>query len=110
MGGVMPIQKVSIVIAIVILMGVGAGVFHTFEGWSWIDSLYFTGTTLTTIGYGDFVPTTDITKIFTIIFAFAGVVLFFILMSIIAKHYFHKQLKERYKHIQALTTPKKRKR
>jgi len=40
---------------------------------NYIDALYFTVVTLTTIGYGDLHPTTDLSKIFTIFFVFAGV-------------------------------------
>jgi voltage-gated potassium channel Kch len=43
------------------------------EGWSIIDSLYFSVMTMSTIGYGDFAPTTDISKIFTIIFSLLSI-------------------------------------
>jgi hypothetical protein len=49
-------------------------VFYKFvEDWSWVDALYYTTVTLTTVGYGDFVPTKDISKLFTIAFLIAGV-------------------------------------
>ncbi len=41
-----------------------------FEDWSYIDALYFSVMTMSTIGYGDFTPTTPITKLFTIMFSF----------------------------------------
>lgn len=37
-----------------------------------IDAYYFTVITLTTIGYGDFGPTTPLTKIFTTVYVFIG--------------------------------------
>lgn len=37
-----------------------------YEDLRWLDSLYFSVITLTTIGYGDFVPSTDLGKVFTI--------------------------------------------
>ena len=33
------------------------------EGWSWIDSWYFSVVTFTTIGYGDLVPQSQLTKL-----------------------------------------------
>ncbi|NOQ30000.1 MAG: two pore domain potassium channel family protein [Helicobacteraceae bacterium] len=56
---------------------VGSTLFYSqIEGWSKIDALYFSVMTMSTIGYGDLVPTTDISKIFTIIFTFLSVGIF----------------------------------
>lgn len=51
------------------------------EGWSVIDSLYFSIMTMSTIGYGDLVPTTDISKLFTIIFAILSIGVFVAVVS-----------------------------
>jgi voltage-gated potassium channel Kch len=37
-----------------------------------VDAYYFTVITLATIGYGDFSPTTPLTKIFTTFYVFVG--------------------------------------
>jgi voltage-gated potassium channel len=37
-----------------VLMVAGVVIFHYFLGLSWIDSIYFVVTTMTTVGYGDF--------------------------------------------------------
>jgi voltage-gated potassium channel len=55
--------------------------YYREEGWSVIDSLYFSVMTMSTIGYGDFVPTTTISKLFTIIFAILSIGVFVALMS-----------------------------
>ena len=49
-------------------------VFYTLaEHWSPLDALYFSVVTLTTVGYGDLAPKTNIGKVFTIIFILVGV-------------------------------------
>ncbi|AFV22550.1 potassium channel protein [Methanolobus psychrophilus R15] len=62
----------SLFILVGIVLAFGTLVYHNIEGWGWLDSLYFSVITLTTIGYGDLSPTTDIGKIFTIVYVFIG--------------------------------------
>ena len=51
---------------------VGTLVFRWLEGWSVIDSAYFSVITLATVGFGDLHPTTDAAKIFTIFYVLFG--------------------------------------
>lgn len=46
----------SILIGCLIFLAVPAVVFHKVEEWTLIESLYFVVITLTTVGFGDFVP------------------------------------------------------
>ena len=67
----------------VVMIAIGAGLYHWLEGWSWLDAVYFVVITLTTIGYGDFSPTQPITKVITIFYALNGVVLLLMLFDVI---------------------------
>ncbi len=71
---------------LIILYIIGTLFYHEFEGWSYIDSIYFITATITTIGYGDVVPKTDIGKIFSIFLAFTGISLAFLLIASIASY------------------------
>ena len=43
---------------LLLILLIGTVFYHLEEGWSWLDSLYFSVITLSTVGYGDFEPTT----------------------------------------------------
>lgn len=69
---------------LILLMTLLAGATYFYwqvEGWSVIDSLYFSIMTMSTIGYGDFVPTTTFSKVFTIIFAILSIGIFVAVVS-----------------------------
>lgn len=50
------------------LLAFGTLGFHWLEGWSLPDSLYVTVTTIATVGYGDFHPTTPASRLFATVF------------------------------------------
>ncbi|MGA7097259.1 MAG: potassium channel family protein [Acidimicrobiia bacterium] len=62
-----------VMLAFIGVIGVGTVFYKFVEGWSWVDSVYFTVVTLTTVGFGDLHPTQDISKVFTIVFILVGV-------------------------------------
>lgn len=66
-----------------VMIIIGAAVFHWLEGWGWLDSIYFVVITLTTIGYGDFSPTTPLTKLITIFYGMNGVILLLMLFDVV---------------------------
>ncbi|MEK6887324.1 MAG: potassium channel family protein [Candidatus Aenigmatarchaeota archaeon] len=82
-------RKIEVVATtIVAVMILGTVAYHNLEGWGYVDSFYFTGVTVTTIGYGDLHPTTALSKIFTVFFAFGGVGIMLFALSTFATIYF----------------------
>ncbi len=73
----------TLLLAAIILMS-GASFYHSVEGWSWIDSFYFSVMTAATIGFGDLSPTTPMSRVFTIFYAVISVGVFVALMAQIA--------------------------
>ncbi len=65
----------------------GTVMFHLLEGWSILDSLYFSMVTLTTVGYGDFSPQTSGGKIFAIVYIIAGVGIILNFIQVLFDHF-----------------------
>lgn len=74
---------------------VGSFIYTAIEGWRFLDSLYFVVMTITTIGFGDFVPLTDAGKIFTIFFSFFGIAAAFYFLGLIGREVFKKHISEK---------------
>ena len=71
---------------VIITLASGMFFYHGVEGWSWLDSLYFSVTTLTTVGYGDLSPHTAMGKIFTIAYLFIGIGVLLGFINLVAEH------------------------
>lgn len=61
---------------------------HLIEGWSWVDSFYFAASTLSTVGYGDLVPTHTLTKILVTIDMVFSVGIFVYATSLLTRYRF----------------------
>ena len=73
-------------LSIMIMLLVSGSVFYVFnEGWSIIDALYFCVMTMSTVGYGDLLPSNDISKIFTIVYSLMTIGVFVGVASKLAK-------------------------
>ena len=86
-------QYRSLVVWVFIILLVGMIFYRQVEGWSWLDALYFSVITLSTVGYGDLSPSTPQAKVFTMIYIFLGISIFVSFASMLVKERqeIHKQ-------------------
>ena len=76
-------------------IAIGTVAYLFVEDWSWLDSLYFSVITLTTIGYGDFSPKTYLGKLFTMGYIIIGVSLILGFVNTLFWHYRQETIKKR---------------
>lgn len=74
----------GLVLCLAILIS-GTAFYSSVEGWHWVDALYFSATTLSTVGIGDLSPETQVGKLFTVIYVFVGVGVFIALFTQFAR-------------------------
>ena len=60
---------------------VGISFYMKVEGWTFVDSFYFSMVTMSTVGYGDLSPTKAGSKFFTILFVIFGITVPFVRLS-----------------------------
>jgi len=78
----------------VFLLTIGVTAYSfLFEQWSIIDSLYFTTVCLTTVGYGDYSPSTPSGKLFASVFALGGVVVLGLALGIFGSQLVEAEIK-----------------
>jgi voltage-gated potassium channel len=87
----------AIFLLIIILM-IGVFGYVMISGYSWIDALYMTVITMTTVGFGEVMPLDDQSKIFTIFLILASVVIVGYALSIITEYILSKNDLEELKH------------
>ncbi|GAA6192536.1 two pore domain potassium channel family protein [Phaeobacter gallaeciensis] len=69
--------RVKGILAFTVGMICWASIFYRYvEGWSWLDSVYFSVVTISTVGFGDFSPETAAGKIFTMFYIIVGLGVF----------------------------------
>ena len=76
----------GLIYATLIVVAAGTVFYRIIEHWSWVDSLYFTVVTLTTVGYGDLTPHTDAGKLFTVFYILVGLGILGSFVALIANY------------------------
>jgi hypothetical protein len=85
----------ALTISVVLTLSVGTLFYRLVEGWGWLDSLYFSVITLTTVGYGDLAPSKPASKVFTILFIFAGIGILMAFLDTLARARMERRRKRR---------------
>ena len=75
----------ALLIWVAILLIVGTTVYSLTEGWNAADAFYFSVITLTTVGFGDFSPTTTVGKLFTVVYIFWGLSIIVAFANVLTK-------------------------
>jgi voltage-gated potassium channel len=58
--------------AVLFVLAVGTVAYHYLEDWSWVDAFYFSSVAGSTVGFGDLSPTTNGSKLFTVVYIFSS--------------------------------------
>ena len=69
--------------------------YHYVEKWGWLDSVYFSVMTISTVGYGDFSPETAPGKLFTIGYVILGLGIFVAMATAVADAILEQRQKDR---------------
>lgn len=81
---------------LVLLLIGGTVLFRHLEPFTWIQAFYFTVTTMTTVGYGDLVPSNDLTRLAVSLYILVAVTLYVSLLTHFGVSYleFHERRKK----------------
>jgi voltage-gated potassium channel len=84
-------QLKSAIFALVLLVLIGSAGYVLLEGWSFLDALYMTVTTITTVGYMEVHPLSRTGRLFTLLLIVSGVTVLFYTVGKIAQVMFEGQ-------------------
>ena len=75
---------ITMAVRLFAVIATGTVFFRLVEDWTWVDSYFFTVVTISTVGYGDPIPVTDLGKIGATILIFAGLGVFALFIQQVA--------------------------
>ena len=84
-------QLKAALLALVLLVIFGSAGYMTVEGWSFLDSLYMTITTISTVGYMEVHPLSSTGRLFTLLLIVSGVTVLFYTIGRLAQVMFEGQ-------------------
>ena len=100
-------RKISFIIFLIILLEIiGTLTYHHIEGWTYLEAVYFSTVTLTTVGYGDITPKTDLGRIVTIFYAIFGIGIVLYGLSTVSAHFIEQREKEFIRNISGIVSRK----
>jgi hypothetical protein len=81
-------QGLAAVGAFLTMLTVGTIGFHYLErDWNWVEAFYFATYTLTTVGYGDYVPSNDASRLCASVYMIFGVTIALAALAVIGSNY-----------------------
>jgi hypothetical protein len=95
-------DQILALIYLAAVLGCGTYVFHIYEGFTYVDSLYWTICTVTTVGYGDMSIESDTTRVFLIFYIIIGIWAFTNAFSELAEAGIKEQLAKRRARLSAM--------
>ena len=72
-----PLQPLLQLISVVVFFAVGVLFYSQVERYDFVTCVYFIMVTISTVGYGDLTPTTDGSRVFTVLYLIVGIPLIF---------------------------------
>ena len=82
-------RLIALALLVIAIISIGTIVFTRLEDWTPVQSAYFATATLTTVGYGDFTPTSDASRVVAIVYMLLMVPLFILTIGIVGEAMFY---------------------
>jgi len=82
----------SVFIALLVLLALGVWGYRQLEGWSWLDALYMTFISMSTVGYREVAPLSPAGRIFTMVVILLGMVVISMLSASVTSWFVRNEL------------------